>query len=342
MNPTLTIVSDRLEIVSSPQPSHAASSSFADDVRTGLTAPAKSLWSKYFYDELGSALFEAITVLPEYYLTRAETEILREWGWEIVRALGNPIEFLELGSGSAVKTRILIEEALRVQGTLRYCPVDISPEALRASALALVDAYPALRVTAYAADYFTILGSDQLRFQNRVLAMFIGSNIGNYQPHEAANLLQSLAVSLRAGDGLLIGADLKKDRQTLELAYNDPTGVTAAFDKNVLARINRELGGRFDPRDFEHLAVYDEDRGVINSFLIARRAHEVRIDALNLSVEFARGERIHTESSYKFSVEDIARIGAAAGFHLQRSWFDSAQRFSVNLLVRDRSFNSAK
>ncbi|HEY8298297.1 MAG TPA: L-histidine N(alpha)-methyltransferase [Candidatus Baltobacteraceae bacterium] len=332
MNATLTTVSDRLEIVTASHPVHVAT--FAEDVASGLSGPSKKLLSKYFYDELGSALFEAITVLPEYYLTRAETQILREWGWEIVRALGNPIEFLELGSGSAVKARILIEEALRVQGTLRYRPIDISPEAVRTSAIALVDAYPKLSVTAYAADYFAILGSDQLRFDHRALAMFMGSNIGNYQPHEAAHLLASLASSLRRGDGLLIGADLKKDRATLELAYNDRAGVTAAFDKNVLGRINRELGGSFDLRDFEHIAVYDEDRGVVDSFLQAQRPHDVAIERLDTIVHFAKGERIHTESSYKFSVEDIARIGAAAGFTLHRTWFDRKKQFSVNLLIR--------
>jgi dimethylhistidine N-methyltransferase len=332
MNPTLTTVSDRLEIVTATHPVRVAT--FAEDVQSGLSARQKHLPSKYFYDEIGSALFEAITVLPEYYLTRAETEILREWGWEIVRALGNPIDFLELGSGSAVKARLLIDEALRVQGTLRYYPIDISPEALRASALALVASYPKLSVRAYAADYFAILGSEELRFDNRVLAMFMGSNIGNYQPREAARLLASLAVSLRPGDGLLIGADLKKDKEILELAYNDPAGVTAAFDKNVLARINRELGGHFDLNDFEHVARYDERRGVVESFLEARREHAVSIDRPRMTVRFAFGERIHTESSYKFSVEDIARIGGDAGFRLTRSWFDAANRFSVNLLVR--------
>src|SRR5579884_370835 len=171
-----TTVSPRLAIIAGPQPREQAS--FADDVRAGLSSASKHLASKYFYDELGSALFDAITVLPEYYLTRAETEILREWGWEIVRAIGNPVEFVELGSGSAVKTRILIEEALRVQRTLRYSPIDISGEALRASAHALVNSFPSLTVRAYAADYFSILGDGLLKTPERVLAMFMGSNIG--------------------------------------------------------------------------------------------------------------------------------------------------------------------
>ena len=332
MRATLTTLPDRLQIVSASHPVHVAS--FADDVRAGLQSCPKTLPAKYFYDEVGSELFEAITALPEYYLTRAETEILRQWGWEIVRALGNPIEFLELGSGSASKTRLLIEEALRVQGSLRYSPIDISPEVLRASATSLVSAFPQLRVRAYAADYFAVLGTRDLRFDGRVLAMFMGSNIGNYEPPQAAALLGRLGASLRPGDGLLIGADFKKDARTLELAYDDSAGVTAAFNKNILARINRELGGAFDLADFKHVAAYERIAGRVASYLEATRTLDVPIGALGEAVHFSAGERIHTESSYKFSREDIERIGAAAGFDLVRTWTDSAQRFGVNLLLK--------
>lgn len=332
MRATLTTVSDRLQIVAASHPVHV--SSFADDVRAGLHAHPKTLPSKYFYDDLGSALFEAITALPEYYLTRAETEILKQWGWEIVRALGNPIEFLELGSGSAVKTQLLIEEALRIQSSLRYSPIEISPEAVRASATALVAAFPQLRVRAYAADYFAILGTPDLRFEHRVLAMFMGSNIGNYEPAQAAALLGRVSASLHAGDGLLIGADLKKDPRTLELAYDDPTGVTAAFNKNILGRINRELGGGFDVASFRHVAVYERTAGRVASYLEATRSCDVTIDALGEHIHFDAGERIHTESSYKFSREDIERLGSAAGFNLVRTWMDSGQRFGVHLLLK--------
>jgi L-histidine N-alpha-methyltransferase len=332
MHALLTKLSDRLEIVSIPQRSSAAT--FGEDVAAGLRAAPKRLPSKYLYDDLGSALFEAITLLPEYYLTRAETEILRDWGWDIVRALGEPVEFLELGSGSAIKTRILIDDALRAQGTLRYSPIDISAEALRAATLALIAAYPTLHVRAYAADYFSILGSQELQFKQRVLAMFMGSNIGNYRPEEATELLTRIARSLRPGDGLLVGVDLKKARATLELAYDDPTGVTAAFAKNLLGRINRELGGEFDPRDFDHIAEYVESESCLNSYLQARRSLEVYIRSLDLRVPFAAGERIHTEWSYKYAVDDVARLGASAGFELARTWLDRAGRFSVNLLRR--------
>ena len=323
----------RLEIRSGPAPQKTGS--FAEDVRAGLTARSKHLFSKYFYDELGSALFDAITVLPEYYLTRAETQILRECGWEMVRSLGNPIEFVELGSGSAVKTRILIEEALRVQRTLRYSPIDISGEALRASAQSLVASYPGLTVTGYAGDYFDVLGTAQLRREGRVLAMFMGSNIGNYEPRDASRLIRGIAASLKTGDGLLLGTDMKKDPRVLELAYDDPTGVTAAFNKNLLARINRDLDATFDLDAFEHVAHYDERRGAVCSYLEAKRAQKVRIGKLRLDVRFDRGERIHTESSYKYSPEDLERIAKEAGLSLRQSWTDAPhERFRVNLLVK--------
>lgn len=332
MHETLTTVGDRLEIVELPKAS--ATTSFADDVRAGLSATNKSLPSKYFYDDLGSALFDAITRLPEYYPTRAETEILAQWGWEMVRALGETVEFLELGSGSAVKTRLLIEEALRVQRTLKYSPIDISIDALRGSAASLVNAYPDLRVRAYAGDYFQVLKSGALTFEHRVLAMLMGSNIGNYEPAQALELLRMIASPLRPGDGLLLGTDMKKDRATLELAYNDPTGVTAAFDKNVLGRINRELGGTFDLNDFRHVAVYDEERGVVESFLEAQRAHHVDVRSLGVAVRFVTGERIHTESSYKFAAADIAALARVAGFRVAKAWHDSQKRFAIHLLVR--------
>ncbi|MBV8488904.1 MAG: L-histidine N(alpha)-methyltransferase [Candidatus Eremiobacteraeota bacterium] len=332
---TLTAVSDRFELIEVRRARGAAS--FADEVSAGLTARSKHLSSKFFYDDIGSTLFDAITLLPEYYLTRCETEILREWGWQIVRLLDAPLDFLELGSGSAIKTRLLIDEALRIQGRLRYSPVDISKEALRVSSMALVDAYPKLAVRAYAGDYFDVLAAPDFRrgFDRKVLAMFMGSNVGNYQPAQARGLLALFADALRPGDGLLLGTDLKKDAATIELAYDDPTGVTAAFDKNVLARINRELDADFDLRNFTHVVRYDADRGVLESFLEARDAAAVELRAVGKRITFAAGERIHTESSYKFSDDDVAALGVATGFALKKTWHDRAHRFSVHLLVRD-------
>lgn len=328
----VTRISDRLEIVLPSKLVDVAT--FDDDVRRGLTAAPKRLGSKYFYDELGSALFECIMCLPEYYLTRAESEILRDYSWEIVRSLSGRIEFLELGSGSAIKTRLLIEEALRVQDSLHYSPIDISSEALRSTAKTLVSSYEKLSVRAYAGDYFSLLGTPQLQFQDRVLALYLGSNIGNYEPRAARTLLSAIAASLRVNDGLLLSADLKKDRKTLELAYNDPTGVTAAFNKNLLGRINRELAADFDLSEYKHVVHYDEEPGCVKSYLEARRPQQVDIGG-SYTASFQVGERIHTESSYKFSREDIASLARSTGFSLERTWLDKKARFSVNLLIRN-------
>jgi L-histidine Nalpha-methyltransferase len=333
MSTTATRISDRFELVRFPRA--AGQPTFGQEIAAGLRATPKRLSPKFLYDDVGSALFEAITHLPEYYPTRAETDILREWGWEMVRLLDAPLDFLELGSGSAVKTRILIEEALRVQRTLRYSPIDISDDALRSSSQNLVDSYPGLSVRAYAGDYFDVLGSGELRLQRKTLAMFMGSNIGNYEPAEARRILALLARVLRPGDGLLLGTDLKKDRATLELAYDDPAGVTAAFDRNVLSRINRELGGDFSVRDFEHVVHYDEGRGSVDSFLEAGRDMHVTLAEIGVYLTFERGERIHVESSYKFSDVDIAALAAGAGFRVAQSWTDGAEAFSVSLLVRE-------
>ncbi len=324
---------DRFELVTVPQSRGVPS--FAEDVARGLTSEPKRLSCKYFYDDVGSALFDTITKLPEYYLTGAEAEILAEWGWQIVRLLDAPVDFLELGSGSAIKTRLLIGEALRVQTELCYSPIDISTEALRASSLALVESFPTLRVRAYAGDYFDVLESHAVRLERKTLAMLLGSNIGNYEPVEAADLLRLLCGALRPGDGLMLGADLKKDRATLELAYDDPSGVTAAFDRNLLARINRELGADFDVRNFDHVARYDEVRGSVDSFLQARAAATISIPSMELQVSVRSGERIHTESSYKFSDEDIVALGCAAGFRPESAWHDRANRFSLHLLVKE-------
>ena len=327
----LTPVGERFLLYRAPAP--IATASFADDVRSGLTARPKCLPPKYFYDELGSALFEAICALPEYDLTRNETQILERYASEMIGALDGPIEIVEFGSGSARKTRMLIGAALEVQKRVTYHPIDISPSALIGSATSLVAEYEGLDAVAYASDYFEVLESARLRTSKRVLALFLGSNIGNYEPVAGERLLRAMSSAFKPGDALLLGTDLKKDAAIMERAYNDPTGVTAAFDKNVLARINRELGGNFDLDAFEHVARYDGVRGVVESYLVAQRGMTVPIDALGLDVHFSTAESIHTESSYKFDRDDIARLAANSGFRVERMWTDDAQRFAVSLLV---------
>jgi L-histidine N-alpha-methyltransferase len=327
----LTEVGERFYLYRAP--ATAVVANFAHDVREGLGADPKRLSPRYFYDALGSALFEAICELPEYYLTRTETEILERYAREMVTALPGPIEMVEFGSGSARKTRLLIGAAIDAQHHLDYHPIDISASALIASSTSLVGEYPELTVKAFASDYFDVLASAQLSTSKRVLALFLGSNIGNFEPSVASDLLRAMSAAFKPGDGLLLGYDLKKDAAELELAYNDPTGVTAAFDKNVLARINRELGGHFDLDAFEHAARYDARRGAIDSFLSARRSMRVPIDELGMEVSLRVAETIHTESSYKFDEHDIARLAASAGFRHARTWTDDRRRFAVSLLA---------
>jgi len=311
----------------------AADPGFANDVRRGLTALPKFLSPKYFYDDLGSKLFESICLLPEYYLTRAETEILVTHGDEIARSLNGPVRLVELGSGSSQKTRLLIQALLANQNELSYQPIDISETTLSESARALENDYPRLHVTPVAGDYTKSLDLPHRAENERVLVLFLGSNIGNYNKVEALALLRTLRAALSEGDGLLIGADLKKPESELIAAYDDPIGVTAAFNLNVLARINRELGGDFDVREFVHRAIYNEREGRMEMYLVSRSAVQVRIRALDLDVSFEEDEVIHTENSYKFQREELEDLSRRAGFEVRNVWLDSGARFSSNLWV---------
>ena len=327
---TLRTISDRLAVLTTPAAQRAAS--FADAVRAGLGAAPKSLPSMFFYDDLGSALFDAICRLPEYYLTRAEREILKRYASDIVASLQVPIDLLELGSGSAAKTRYLIEAAIEAQGSLHYSPIDISPAALMESAWELVAAHPELRVTAYAGDYHEVLQLPDLHGPNPVLALFLGSNIGNFAPQDARNLLQMVRKALRKGDALVLGTDLKKAPEILEAAYDDATGVTAAFNKNLIGRINRELGGHFDLHSFEHVARYDGERAAVDSFLRSTRKQTVRIETLAMEVAFEAGETIYTESSYKYDRASVEDLALGTGFAIAQTWYDGARTFALHLL----------
>jgi L-histidine N-alpha-methyltransferase len=310
---------------------------FASDVRRGLSAVRKHLPPKYFYDQLGSQLFDAICLLPEYYLTRAEDEILSRHASEMVEAIGGErITLLELGSGSAVKTRLIIEALLKRQADLLYIPVDISASALETSARVLLQSFPTLRIAAYASDYDGALTRvrESVEEGDRLLALFLGSNIGNFERDEAQRFLRDLRKRvLRANDALLLGADLKKDACVLEAAYDDALGVTAAFNLNVLTRINREFDADFDLRAFKHVAFYHEAQGRIEIYIESRRAQSVQIRALKMSVAFMEGERIHTENSHKYSVEELSNIASLANFRCAHTWLDEAGRFSSNLFI---------
>jgi dimethylhistidine N-methyltransferase len=320
-----------------------AADSFASDVRAGLTAHPKRLFPKYFYDALGSRLFDAICLLPEYYLTRAENEIFARHAVEIVEAFAEDgerrreVALLELGSGSATKTRLIIEALLARQERLLYVPVDISHEALEESARVLLQSYAGLEVSAFAGDYDAALPRlrEQLSEKTRALVLFLGSNVGNFDPAEARAFLRRLRGVLRDGDALLVGADLRKDAATLEAAYDDALGVTAAFNLNLLARLNREFAADFDPRAFRHVARYNEEAGRVEMHLESRSAQRVRLAALELEIDFDAGERMHTENSYKYDAGELRSLAAASGFSLARTWLDREGRFSSNLFLTD-------
>lgn len=307
---------------------------FGDDVLSGLSARPKTLPAKYFYDELGSLLFEAISALPEYYLTRAEAEIFATHADEIVERAGLE-RLVELGGGSATKTRYLIEAALRKRVALSYSSIDISEAALDASSRALRSEYPTLNVRGYRGEYFEGLrrmAAQEGDAGGRTLVLFLGSNIGNFDPPEARRFLKAIRDVLRPGDALLLGTDLKKDRKDLEAAYDDELGVTAAFNANILGRINRELGGHFAVRQFRHRAFYNEPDGRVEMHLESLVDQTIRVDALAAQFPFKAGETIHTESSYKFSVEEVEQLARSTGFELELSWFDAQRRFACNLL----------
>jgi L-histidine N-alpha-methyltransferase len=300
------------------------------DARAGLTAIPKTLPPKWFYDERGSELFEKITLLPEYYPTRAERSILAAAAADIAAATGASA-LVELGSGSSEKTRLLLD-ALRDAGTLRsYVPVDVSESALTTAAHRVLASYPGLRVDAVVSDFEAHLGlpaADGPR-----LVAFLGSTIGNLLPPERAAFLSRLRAGLGAGDALLLGTDLVKDPAVLLAAYDDEAGVTAAFNKNVLAVLNAELGADFDPDAFDHMAVWDPQAEWIEMRLRSAEDQTVRLPAIGLTVQFAAGEQLRTEVSAKFRRPGVEAELAAAGFALRDWWTDPRGRFGVSLSV---------
>jgi dimethylhistidine N-methyltransferase len=304
-----------------------------DDVRAevlgGLTKAAKTLPSKLFYDARGSQLFEDICALEEYYPTRTEVAILQRYVGEMVALIGPDCRLMELGSGSSLKTHVLLDH---LEAPSAYVPIDISKTALLEASEAIAAKYPALDVLAVCADYTQRFELPEPRQSaRRTVAFFPGSTIGNLERADALAFLRRIARWCGRGGGLLIGVDLKKDRPTLEAAYNDRQGVTADFNLNLLHRINRELDADFDPDAFRHLAIYDEPRGRIEMRLISRRPQTVKVDGQEIA--FDEGEWITTEYSHKYSVPDFQQLAAEAGFAVQRVWTDVNRMFSVQYLV---------
>ncbi len=298
------------------------------EARAGLTARPKWVSPKWFYDAVGSGLFEEITRLPEYYPTRAEREILLARAGEIATTTGAHA-LVELGSGSSEKTRLLLD-ALRAHGTLReFVPLDVSPSALTEAARQILADYPGLRVHGVVGDFTEHLGL--LPGSSPRLVAFLGGTIGNLIPEERDKFLTSVRDVLEPGEWLLLGTDLVKDPEVLVRAYDDALGVTAEFNRNVLRVLNRELGADFDPLAFRHVALWNADHEWIEMRLRAVRPVRAHVSALELDVEFAEGEELRTEVSAKFRREGVERELAAAGFELHRWWTDSDGRFALSL-----------
>jgi L-histidine N-alpha-methyltransferase len=307
----------------------AADDGFLRDVLHGLRRRRKRLPCKYFYDAAGSALFDRICELDEYYLTRCELDLLRRHAAEMAEAAGPGAVLIEYGSGSSLKTRLLLD---RLREPAAYVPVDISGDHLNRSAARLRRRYPALPVLPVAADFTQPFELPSLPpVVGRRVVLFSGSTIGNFRPAEAARLLHQMARLCGSDGALLVAADLKKDRAILEAAYNDHLGVTAAFNLNLLTRINRELYADFVVEQFRHHAFYNARRGRMEMHLISLANQTVHLGGAALS--FARGESIRTEYSYKYSPKDFADLAARAGLIVERMWTDRKEWFSAQWLT---------
>ncbi|MFP5208857.1 MAG: L-histidine N(alpha)-methyltransferase [Acidobacteriota bacterium] len=313
----------------------------ASAVRMGLTSSPKWLPPWLFYDAAGSRLFEAITELPEYYLTRTERSILAAHAPEMIApapahtANHLKLRITELGAGSADKTRLLLRAAVERQGTVRYEPLDVSASALRAARERIEREFPAVSVAPQVVDYTrgngSGLGLEPVESGERRLVLYIGSSIGNFEHEDAMRLLRRVREALRPGDGLLLGVDLVKEEHTLLAAYNDAAGVTAAFNRNMLERLNHELGANFDVDNFAHRAVWNRGASRIEMHLESRYAQRVRLASLDLDVRFAQGETIHTENSYKYAPGLAEAMLVQAGFKAEQCWMDERGWFAVCL-----------
>lgn len=315
------------------QPAQAPSATdpFAAAVRDFLTRRPRQLPSRFLYDPLGSALFDAICRLPWYGLTAAEMRLLGTHGADIIARIGPLGRIVELGSGNGEKAAALVG-ARRSPAPLDLHLIDISPAALTTATQA-VASFDRLRVVTHEGNYEADLARLARKFQGpgRTLMLFLGSNIGNYDPPAAGTLLRSIRQSLRTGDGFLLGADLVKSERDLQLAYDDPLGVTAAFNRNLLVRINRELDADFDLAGFRHRAVWNAAESRVEMHLVSLRPQRVRVARAGLDIAFGQDEHIWTESSYKYRSDEVAARLAAAGFEVREQWIEPAAQFSLTL-----------
>ena len=305
------------------------------EIAAGLRQTPKTLSSKFFYDEAGSQLFQQIMGLPEYYPTRTEFGILEKYAPELAASWAGaaPLLLLELGAGDGLKTKLLLRALLAAEADFTYAPVDISASAVQGLAQSLRQELPALRVTPVVAEYEAALRQVPTQAGRKVV-LFLGSNIGNFHPAARQQFLAALAAPLSADDGLLIGFDLQKDPRQIRAAYDDSQGVTAAFNLNLLRRLNRELGADFQLENWQHYADYDPLSGAARSYLVSRCAQQVRLAALpGETFAFAPWEIVHTENSYKFTRPQIEMLAAAAGLRVQRFLTDEQGWFADVLLT---------
>jgi dimethylhistidine N-methyltransferase len=307
--------------------------SFAEAVAAGLAQRPRRIPCRFLYDERGSKLFEEICTLPEYYLTRAEREILVARADRIAALFDRPIVLAELGSGSSAKTRLVIDACLARHGRLRYLPVDISRSMLESSSLELLERYESLEIRAIASELRTGLHHLGRETSRPKLILWLGSSVGNLARDEASAFLARVRCAMTPQDALLIGIDLRKSRSVLERAYDDAAGVTARFTLNLLERMNRELGAHFDLSAFRHQAVYHEDEGRVAIEIVSLRRQRVAIEALGCEIELEHGEGIHTENSFKYSLAEIDALASAADMRVRERWQDHGGRFSLNLFA---------
>lgn len=318
--------------------SEAALAQFAADVNKGLSYQRKYLKPKYFYDQIGSYLFEQICLQPEYYIAHIEGDILKKSSSEIVRRCNGDISIVELGSGSSSKTRILLDHILEKQTFLYYFPIDVSHNILRQTIRNLSSDFSNLHTIGISSDYAfgiekaTELITSQCPLPSRKLILFLGSSIGNFEPFQAKAFLQMIKDVMENKDLLLVGFDLQKEPRILNAAYNDKGEMTAKFNLNLLSRINRELGGEFDIKMFNHYAFYNKNKERVEMHLVSKAGQNVYIQIIDATFKFKEGESIHTENSYKYSPEQIKLLIEDSGFELKRNFLDKRKWFDLALL----------
>jgi len=305
-------------------------SPIATEVYEGLMKKPRALPPKLFYDKTGSELFERITELPEYYLTRTERSILTRYSAEMIAATGNDLSLIELGAGTASKTRLLIRAALNRQPRVSFYPIDVSRSALDEAVVSLNGDFPGLSVVPVVNDYSRGLGQLS-RLPGRKLLLYLGSSIGNFEPMQSGAMLRMMRASLNPGDALLLGTDLVKPAAILEPAYNDAQGVTAAFNKNMLAHINRELDADFNLDNFSHIAFWNPECSRMEIHLESMRPQVIHLRQLGIRIHLSKGERIHTENSYKFTQPIVDAILDMAGFVREQTWMDEKAWFALHL-----------